>query len=100
MGEYEVGGIKFEWDDEKYALNVKKHDITFEMAARVFLDENRIDDYDEEHSADEDRMKVIGLVIKVLVVIYTERGEKYRLISARIANKKERSDYYGQFISG
>ena len=56
-----------------------------------------IDYYDEEHSEDEDRIKVIGLVGKVLVVIYTECGEKYRLISARNANKKERGIYYGQY---
>lgn len=62
----------------------------------IFLDNNLIDDYDEEHSDDEDRIKVIGLVGKVLVVIYTERGEKYRLISARNANKRERSRYYGR----
>ena len=54
------------------------------MAARVFLDEFLIDVYDEEHSYDEDRIKVIGMVDNVLVVIYTERGEKYRLISSNI----------------
>ena len=77
-------------------MNWKKHGIHFEDAALIFLDEHLIDDYDEEHSDDEDRIKVIGLVGKVLVVIYTERGEKYRLISARQATKKERSRYYGQ----
>lgn len=45
------------------------------MAARVFLDEFLIDVYDEEHSDDDDRIKVIGMVDNVLVVIYTERGE-------------------------
>ena len=56
-----------------------------------------IDDYDEEHSYDEDRIKIIGMVDKILVVIYTERGERYRLISARLANKREVKKYYGQF---
>ena len=98
MGEFEIGGLQFEWDDEKYKINVKKHDIKFETAARAFLDENLIDDYDFEHSEDEDRIKIIGKVEKVLVVIYTERGEKLRIISARLANKKERNDYYGQFV--
>ena len=98
MGELELEGLNFEWDDEKYQINIKKHGIRFETAARVFFDENLIDDYDFEHSNDEDRIKIIGKVEKVLVVIYTERVEKFRIISARLANKKERNDYYGQFV--
>jgi len=38
MGEFEIGGLQFEWDDEKYKINIKKHDIKFETAARAFLD--------------------------------------------------------------
>ena len=96
MGEIDIGGLIVEWDDNKAEANYKKHGIHFEDAALIFLDEHLIDDYDEEHSDDEDRIKVIGIVGKVLVVIYTERGEKNRLISARHANKKERRKYYGQ----
>ena len=99
MGEIEIAGLNFEWDDEKYKINFKKHGVRFEVAARVFLDENLIDDYDFNHSDAEDRIKVIGKVENILVVIYTERREKFRIISARPANKKERNDYYGQFIS-
>ena len=99
MGEFEVGGLQFEWDDEKYKINVKKHDVKFETAARVFLDKNAIYLYDEEHSYDEERIKVVGMVEKILVVIYTERGEKYRIISARLGDKKDKEDYYGQFDS-
>ena len=97
MGEIDIVGLIVEWDDNKAELNWKKHGIHFEDAALIFLDEHLIDDYDKEHSDDEDRIKVIGMVGKILVVIYTERGEKYRLISARHANKNERSKYYGQF---
>ena len=97
MGEIDIGEFIVEWDDVKAEINRKKHDVTFEMAARVFLDEFLIDYYDEEHSDDEERIKVIGKVAKVLVVICTERGEKYRLISARLANKREEDIYYGQF---
>ncbi|MBR4383516.1 MAG: BrnT family toxin [Selenomonadaceae bacterium] len=99
MGEIEIGDFIVEWDDAKAAINKKKHNVTFEMAALVFLDEFLIDCYDENHSDDEDRIKVIGKVAKILVVIYTERGEKYRLISARLANKREEDEYYGQFDS-
>ena len=97
MGEIVVEEYVVEWDDEKNEINKRKHGISFETAAEVFLDENRIDDYDEFHSDFEDRIKVIGMVGEILTVIYTERGEKYRLISARKANKKEKSDYYGQY---
>ena len=97
MGEIEVGDYIVEWDDNKAEINWKKHRIHFEDAALVFLDDNRIDEFDELHSDYEDRVKTIGLVDKILAVIYTERGEKYRIISARQADKKEESDYYGQF---
>lgn len=97
MGEIEVGEYLVEWDDAKNELNKKKHKVSFEMAAEIFLDENRIEDYDEFHSDDEERRRVIGKVEEVLFVVYTERKEKYRLISARLANKKERDDYYGQY---
>ena len=97
MGEIELGELIIEWDDDKAAINYKKHGIHFEDAALVFLDENLIDDYDELHSDDEDRIQVIGMVGKVLVVIYTERGEKLRIISARNATKHERMKYYGQY---
>ena len=45
MGEIEIEDYIFEWDDQKYELNKKKHDVSFELAAEVFFDENRIDDY-------------------------------------------------------
>ena len=50
MGEIEIGDLIVEWDDNKAELNWKKHKIYFEEAARVFLDDNRIDEFDEEHS--------------------------------------------------
>ena len=95
MGEIIVDEYIVEWDDEKNEINKKKHKITFEFAAKVFLDENLIIEYDELHSDAEDRIKAIGRVGKILTVIYTERGEKYRLISARRANKNEEAEYYG-----
>ena len=99
LKDFEVGEYIFEWDDEKAEINKRKHKVMFSIAAKVFLDDYRIEDYDELHSDDEERRKVIGRVGKVLVVIYTERGENIRIISARTANKKEQEDYYGQFSS-
>lgn len=88
--------MQFEWDEEKAALNLKKHGIPFEMAVKVFLDENRIEIYDEEHSIDEERYITIGLANDILFVVYTERHPKIRLISARLATPRERLVYYGQ----
>ena len=97
MGEIIFEEYHVEWDDNKNEINKKKHGISFDDAAWVFLDENKIDDIDKLHSDDEDRYKVIGRVGKVLVVIYTERLDKFRIISARYATKKECDKYYGQF---
>ena len=97
MGEIELGELTVEWDDDKAELNFKKHGIRFRVAARIFLDDNRIEDYDELHSDDEDRWQVIGKVKDILAVIYTERREKYRIISARYATKEEEDEYYGQY---
>lgn len=87
--------LSFEWNKEKERLNLKKHGIAFETAAKVFLDEKRIEVYDEAHSIDEDRYITIGLVEDILFVVYTERHPKIRLISARLATARERKLYYG-----
>ena len=97
MGEIDIGDYLVEWDDDKADTNYKKHGIRFRVAARIFLDENRIDYYDELHSDNEDRWKVIGKVKDILAVIYTERREKLRIISARYATKEEEEEYYGQY---
>lgn len=87
----------FEWDDEKEKINIKKHKLDFETASYVFADENRLEIFDENHSTDEDRYITIGLINQVpvvVMVVYTEREESIRLISARKATPKERSLYY------
>lgn len=90
--------MTFEWDEEKNNINIKKHGISFSEAVRVFLDEKRIEKYDIEHSTiDEDRIKVLGLVHKVVVVIYTERRKNIRMISARFAEKEEINEYYRNY---
>ena len=94
---FELGEYKFEWDSEKAAKNWKKHKVKFEDAVYAFFDKHGIDVYDEFHSDEEDRMKLIGMVDKVLVVIYTDREDRHRIISARQATKFERDEYYEQF---
>ena len=86
--------MKIEWDTNKHDVNVKKHHISFETAARVFLDENRLDYYDIVHSMNEDRYITIGLVEEVIVVVYTLRKTRIRIISARLATRKEKELYY------
>lgn len=94
---FELGDLKFVCDSEKAEKNWQKHGVKFRNAALAFFDENLIEDYDDFHSDDEERYKIIGKVEKILVVIYTERGDRNRIISARLADKRERSDYYEQF---
>ena len=94
---FELGDLKFVWDEEKAKINKRKHNVMFSVAAKVFLDDYKIDEFDELHSDFEERFKIVGLVEKVLVVIYTERGERYRIISARRATKEEEDEYYEQF---
>ena len=87
----------FEWDSEKEKANIQKHGIDFTTAARVFGDENRLELYDEAHSDTEDRYITIGVIdgiTYVVLVVYTEREETVRLISARKATQRERRAYY------
>ena len=88
--------LKFEWDEEKDRINRQKHGISFETASYVFRDEYYIEMYDFEHSMDEDRYIAIGMVGDLLFVVFTERGENIRLISARLATESERRLYYDQ----
>lgn len=90
--------LRFEWDEEKDLMNRKKHGISFETASYVFQDEYYIEMYDFEHSIEEDRYIAIGMVGDLLFVVFTERGEAIRLISARVATESERRLYYDQNI--
>ncbi len=93
----EVDNMQFEWDDEKNKINIKKHKLSFGDAQFVFLDENRIEIFDDNHSEYEDRYITIGEINQVPVVVtvvYTERGQRIRIISARKATAEERRMYY------
>ena len=85
-------GLEFEWDRDKAASNLKKHGVAFEEAMTVFADPlARIFD-DPDHSSDERRELIIGFSEKshLLVVGFTERAGKVRLITAREATAGER----------
>ena len=84
--------MTFEWDENKNRINKKKHGVSFEMAARVFLDPNVIVVSDPEIF--EERWNAIGFVGSLLFVVYTERdNDKIRIISARKATKEEINGY-------
>lgn len=88
----------FEWDENKEKINLAKHGLDFSTAALVFRDQNRLEWFDDAHSDSEDRYITIGEIngiAVVLLVVYTERGDAIRLISARKATNKERRLYYG-----
>ena len=86
------GPLAFEWDPRKAALNLAKHKVSFEEAVTAFGDPlGQIID-DPRHSADEERFVLLGRSgrRRLLVVMFTERGEAIRLISARSATPRER----------
>lgn len=88
--------MEFEWDADKAAGNLNKHGVTFEDAALVFYDAERIETHDGRADYGEDRWITIGLAYStVLYVVYTVRHEEtIRLISARKANANERKQYH------
>ena len=94
-----------EWDTAKAASNKKKHkahgiSLSFEEAEEVFFDPYAIEIFDAENSTlKESRFKVLGRVKRqvVVVVVYTPRNGKSRIISARYASPKERQVYYDNF---
>ena len=86
--------MEIEWDNNKAASNLIKHKIDFEDAKNIFLDSNRLERADKRDYS-ETRIQVIGIVNQVvLFVVYTQRNGRYRIISARRANKNERRQYY------
>jgi uncharacterized protein len=89
--------MKFEWDYAKEQKNIQKHGLDFQSAICVFQDNLRLEYYDEAHSLAEDRYVTIGLIndaVLVVTVVYTERHDVIRIISARKATRQERSLYY------
>ena len=87
--------LSFEWDPVKAKRNIRIHGITFDEASTAFKDTMSLTIFDPLHSADEDRLILIGNSHqnRLLVVVHTERGDRIRLISARKATKHERETY-------
>jgi len=90
---FKLQSVEFEWDAEKYATNLRKHDVKFEEAAEVFFDPLSI--YDNVSIEEERREYVLGFSYsaKILFVVFVERGVRTRIVSARPATSQERNDY-------
>lgn len=91
---YEGQG-NFEWDTDKAKRNIGKHRVTFEEAMSAFRDPFALTVDDPDHSEREGRLILIGLSDRqrLLVVVYVERDENLRIISARVADPDERKEY-------
>lgn len=87
--------MEFEWDPKKAAVNNRKHGVTFQEAATVFGDPQAVTFADIDHSADEQRFLTFGKsrFDRLLVVSHTDRGNRNRLINARLMTRQERIIY-------
>jgi hypothetical protein len=87
--------MEFEWNPRKAGNNWRKHGVTFKEAHTVFSDPLAQIFDDPDHSAEETREIIIGRSNdgRTLIVSFTERGGRVRIISARPATKRERSHY-------
>jgi uncharacterized protein len=86
---------EFEWDDEKAARNLASHGVSFEAARLAFDDAFAVVREDRRQDYGEDRFILLGMVQEhLLAVSYTMRGERMRIISARLAEPRERRWYH------
>jgi uncharacterized DUF497 family protein len=90
--------VAVRWDIAKAASNVAKHGVRFADAALVFDDPVALTVVDDESDPTEQRFVVLGADAagRVLVVVYSWRGDDIRLISARTAEPHEREEYEKQ----
>lgn len=87
--------MEFDWDDSKAETNRAKHGVSFPEAASVFDDPLSITFPDPRHSAEEERLVIIGHSQggRLLFVSHTDRGQYTRLISAREVTRREKRVY-------
>jgi uncharacterized DUF497 family protein len=90
---YTLESVEFEWDEAKYALNLRKHGVKFEEAAEVFFDGENV--FGNASVELEYREFVVGFSFSsnLLFTVFAERGERIRIISARPATKSEAVTY-------
>ena len=90
--------LRFEWDDAKEKLNIRKHGVSFEEARTAFYDEKAVQFFDPDHSEDEDRFILLGISFKLRILVvchcFRESATVVRLISARKADGAEEQEYW------
>jgi uncharacterized DUF497 family protein len=87
--------LNFEWDPNKASSNLEKHGVSFDEASTAFSDPLCATIADPDHLEGEERYLLLGLTFRgrLVVVAHTDRSEAVRLISARLATRRERQDY-------
>jgi uncharacterized DUF497 family protein len=92
--------LSFEWDSGNISKSLEKHLISPNIAEEPFGDKNLLTFPDPTHSQAENRYHLIGKTTlnDTLFITYTLREDKIRIISARVANKKERRFYENQKV--
>ena len=86
---------EFEWDDRKAARNATVHGVGFDVARLAFDDGFAVVRADRRQDYGEDRALLLGMVDnRLLAVVYTLRGERIRIISARTAEPREKRRYH------
>jgi uncharacterized protein len=92
-----MGDDAFEWDGAKAAANYAKHGVTFDAARDVFKDAFAIEQVDDRHDDGEERWTILGMAgDRLLLIAYTIRDDRIRIISARAAEPYERREYHEQ----
>ena len=87
----------FQWDDLKAAQNYAKHGVAFDAAKVIFKNPFAVEYIDDREDYGEERLIIIGMIDdRLLVVVFTMRGEAIRIISARAAEPFERKQYHEQ----
>jgi len=90
--------INFEWDESKNAINQRKHGLSFETAKEVFFDEFAVLFDDPDHSIEEERFLIIGMLkteqICIVSHCYRDQQSCIRIISARKATRAEQQTYF------
>jgi uncharacterized DUF497 family protein len=95
--------MEFEWDPDKAASNLSKHGVSFAEAATVLRDPLSVTFFDPDHSDEEDRFITLGTSLdgRLIILAHTDRGDKVRIISARLATRRERKLYEeGEYEAG
>jgi uncharacterized DUF497 family protein len=87
--------VRFEWNAQKAAANLRKHGVSFDEAASVFFNPLSVTGDDPDHSIDERRFVTFGMSSsgQLLVVAHTVHDETVRIITARPATRAERGLY-------